>query len=602
MRRLGFSSTLTLGALALVAVSVLATLAISFAEVRGLARQQAVSRVAAAARAGRTLIESGRPLASGDIDGEIRVERVSASQLERAIGAEIALLRDAAGRPVSAWVDGRDDVEDGAFAAAPLMASALLEGSAASTDYVLARLPRAQAERPVRDFTWGALGASLGVALAAALAAALLGRRLGLPITRLAREARRMGDGDLSRPITLPSRSGSAEIARLASTFEGMRQRLATATSEIDRRRGELEAVLSGVAEGVLAVDADRLVRYANPPALALLRTSPAVADRANGTNAEPFLGIFCGDLLYPGVATDRRPCEQSCPILHARFRGRSRSLERVGAQQVVVVASEPVQGLQVVILREESSVEAVRRARDEAVGELAHELQTPLAAQLAALELLRDRLGPSEDGSLDLVLSLEAGVFRLRRLVDNLLESVRIESGQVSLRRVEVDVEEIVEEAVAMTRPLLSRRAQDLEIDLPYPAPRLLGDPPRLTQVLVNLIANASKYGPEASSVRLAVREAGSRVEFAVDDLGPGFPDSMLEPGRFRRGQTLRAAGEAAPEPRQEGSGLGLWISRSILERHGGALRIERLTSVQGPPRTRVVAVVPGGDRITVA
>jgi signal transduction histidine kinase/HAMP domain-containing protein len=537
-------------------------------------------------------------LLAGGRDPEVLVEVVSAAEVERSIGAETAVLRDAVGRSASVWIDGVAEVEDGAFAAEPLS-----EGEAVA-GYVRARLPRAVAEQPVREFAWRALGASLTVALLAALAAALLGRHLALPVVRLERAVRRIADGDLDRPIgpiKTPNRAGSAEIVRLSATFEAMRQRLAGATAEIERRRGELEAVLSGVAEGVLAVDADRVVRYANPPARDLLRRPGESGD---------LLGRFCGDLLYPGVANDRRPCEQSCPILHARFRGRSRGLERVGQQQVVVVSSEPVQGLQVVILRAESSLEAVRRSRDEAVGELAHELQTPLAAQLAALELLRDRLGASDEASLDLVLSLEAGVFRLRRLVDNLLESVRIESGQVSLRNVEVDVEVIVEEAVAMTRPLLSRRGQELEIDLPYPAPRLVGDPPRLTQVLVNLIANASKYGPEETSVRLAVRAAGPMLEFAVDDQGPGFPGSMSQPDKFHRGASPRADDDASAEPRQEGSGLGLWICRSILERHGGGLRIERRTDLTGPARTRVVAVVPAtegpsddgpeGDRIS--
>ena len=198
----------------------------------------------------------------------------------------------------------------------------------------------------------------------------------------------------------------------------------------------------------------------------------------------------------------------------------------------------------------------------------------------------------------------LEPAQIRIDRInlagTQNLLESVRIESGQVSLRHVEVDVEEIVEEAVAMTRPLLSRRGQELEIDLPYPAPPLVGDPPRLTQVLVNLIANASKYGPEGTSVRLGVRAAGPMLEFAVDDQGPGFPGSMSQPDKFHRGASPRADDDASAEPRQEGSGLGLWICRSILERHGGGLRIERRTDLTGPARTRVVAVVPSADRIS--
>jgi signal transduction histidine kinase len=238
-----------------------------------------------------------------------------------------------------------------------------------------------------------------------------------------------------------------------------------------------------------------------------------------------------------------------------------------------------------VVILAEESAGEAARRARDAAVAELAHELQTPLAAQGASLELLRDRLSGSDSPALELVLALETGTARLRRLIDNLLESVRIESGQLAIRRARVDLDEVVEEALAMTRPLLERRRQRFELDLPHPLPAPTGDAQRLGQVLVNLIANASKFGPEGSTIGVGATVADGSVEIWVEDAGPGFPDPAraADPGRFRRG---------ANEPSAEGSGLGLWICRSILDRHGGALRATRTDG-----RTRVVARLPRAE-----
>ncbi|KAB2950982.1 MAG: HAMP domain-containing histidine kinase, partial [Thermoanaerobaculia bacterium] len=282
------------------------------------------------------------------------------------------------------------------------------------------------------------------------------------------------------------------------------------------------------------------------------------------------------------------RPCDDACPILHARFRGASRAVEVVeaaggAARPVVVSASAPADGLQVLILREETQVEAARRARDSAVADLAHELQTPLAAQGASLELLRERVSEADPQGLDLVLALEAGTSRLRRLIDNLLESVRIESGQLAIRRVEVDLEEVFEDAVAMTRALAGRRRQRLEIELPHPPPALSGDPQRLGQLLVNLLSNASKYGPEGSALRLGAAERDGRVELWVEDEGPGFAEPAARAAaRFRRGPS---------EPRQEGSGLGLWICRSILERHGGELEVTRTEG-----RTRVTARLPAG------
>jgi signal transduction histidine kinase len=273
---------------------------------------------------------------------------------------------------------------------------------------------------------------------------------------------------------------------------------------------------------------------------------------------------------------------------VQARSRGTARAGERLGrlaggSWNAVLTSAPPSGELQVLIVHAESADDAARRARDAVVGDLAHELTTPLAAQAASLELLRERLAERDREALDLVLALEAGTFRLRRMIDNLLESVRIEAGQLAIRRLAVDLDEVVEESVALTQPLLERRGQRLELDLPHPMPPLTGDPQRLTQVLVNLLANASKFGPEASTVRLAVRQSGAAVELTVDDEGPGLdPATANAPRRFVRG------GVEPPEP---GSGLGLWICRSILERHGGGLRVE--------PRARgarLVASLPAG------
>ena len=352
-------------------------------------------------------------------------------------------------------------------------------------------------------------------------------------------------------------------MGALAATLETMRRQLRDASAEVERRRSELEAVVAAVAEGVLAVDRDRRVRFLSAPAGALLGVEPAAA-----------LGMFCGDLLRATDERGERPCDESCPILHARFRGAARAVESIeppgGARSAVVRASPPADGLQVVILAEETPVEAAQRARDAAVADLAHELQTPLAAQAASLELLRERAVRTDPGALELVLALEAGTLRLRRLIDNLLESVRIESGELSLHRVEVHLDEVIEEAVAHAGPLLARQGQHLELDLPHPLPPLAADPGRLAQVFVNLLSNASKYAPSGSTVRVGGRVGADAIELWVEDEGPGFPPGAApeSAGRFRR---------AGADPRAPGTGLGLWISRSILERHGGALRVDR-------------------------
>ena len=124
----------------------------------------------------------------------------------------------------------------------------------------------------------------------------------------------------------------------------------------------------------------------------------------------------------------------------------------------------------------------------------------------------------------------------------------------------------------------------------MPGDLPDVQGDAPRLTQVFVNLLANANKFGPEGSKIRIGAEPAEGRVRAWVEDEGPGVPDpeqgSIFE--RFYR------AADAEPEPR--GLGLGLWIVKSIVDRHGGTIVAERTPG----GRTRFTVTLPAADSPT--
>jgi signal transduction histidine kinase len=234
---------------------------------------------------------------------------------------------------------------------------------------------------------------------------------------------------------------------------------------------------------------------------------------------------------------------------------------------------------------RREAEAQAGRRARDSVLANISHEFRTPLAAQLASIELLLDNLETmSSDQRRELTESLQRGTLRLTRLIDNLLESVRIESGQLAIRHQRVDLGEVIEDARALIGSLLPLRRQQLEVSLPEDLPAIEGDKHRLTQVFVNLLANANKYAPEGSTVRIGAGLQNGSLDAWVEDEGPGpgsaTADDIFAP--FRRG-----AGE---EPEAGGLGLGLWIVRSIVERHRGAVAVERT----GNGRTRFTVSLP--------
>jgi signal transduction histidine kinase len=358
-----------------------------------------------------------------------------------------------------------------------------------------------------------------------------------------------------------------------------MRNNLVELTGALRRREAEAQAVLSGIVEGVYAVDKSRVIRYLNPQAARLLGVQPQEA-----------IGRFCGDVLKPCAENGQRPCETNCPIIRARVDGSAQATEKLNLNEeaprtTIITSAAPIDALQVQVIRDETELEGVRRARDSVLANISHEFRTPLAAQLASIELLREGMDtmPQEQQK-ELVLSLERGALRLTRLIDNLLESVRIESGQLGIRRQSVALAEIVEDAQALIGALLQQRRQTLELSIPDDLARIDGDGPRLTQVFVNLLANASKFAPEGSTVRIGASRDGAFVTAWVEDEGPGVSDiesgSIFE--RFYRGP------EQEPEP--GGLGLGLWIVKSIVDRHGGKIAARR--TAQG--RTRFVVELP--------
>jgi len=439
-------------------------------------------------------------------------------------------------------------------------------------------LPATEFDAAVGSLTQRLVIIAVVVLAIAGLGGVLYGRWLVRPVSELRNAADRIGRGNFSTAI--PS-SGTQEVSALAATMEEMRRNLVELTTALRRREAEASAVLGGVVEGVYAVDMDRRIRYANPQAARIVGREP-----------QAMIGEFCGDVLRPELVDGRRPCEHDCPIVRAREHGSHRAVERLcgsngTVRTTVIQSAAPVDGQQVQVIRDETELEAVRRARDSVLANISHEFRTPLAAQLASIELLHDGVGSLTDAEQrELFANLERGVLRLMRLIDNLLESVRIESGQLGIRRNAVVAGEVVDEAAAFMRPLLAQRRQELRIDLPRDLPVISGDAQRLIQVFVNLISNASKFAPERTPIRVSGGVSNGSLELWVEDEGPG----VAEADRGALFDRFSRASEA--EPAAPGLGLGLWIVKSIVERHDGGIVLTRTADA----RTRFVVTLPVG------
>ncbi len=513
-----------------------------------------------------------------------------AEQVSTQIGMPVTINRRPASVPAN---DARAALRQQALATNALAAARLNESSAyvavlpvraasgAQVGLVEVELPTTTIDQSLRRLVMTLVLLTLVVAALATLISLAASRQFSTPLRRLTRAAAQIGRGDLASPV--PSAPG-AEIGTLAATLEDMRQRLFTLTVDLRRQQAEAQAILTGIVEGVFTVDRERRITYLNPQAAAMLGVTPA-----------DVLGRFCGDVLNPQGAGGVRPCAEHCPIVHARFRGGARATEHLllrdgQRRSVVITSAPPAEAQQVQVLRDETEIEATRRVRDTVLANISHEFRTPLSAQLASIELLLDQLPVLSTEQIgDLIMALQRGTLRLTQLIDNLLESVRIEAGQDSIRRQPVSLDDVIEAAVELTQPLLDQRGQRVIVDLPYPLASVTGDAQRLTQVFVNLLANANKFSPRASTISIGGDVQPQSVTLWVEDQGPGLAVNADE--------TLFDRFQRAPdgEPEQNGMGLGLAIVKSIVERHGG-----HVDAQSSPNGTRMTVLLPRPGRRT--
>jgi signal transduction histidine kinase len=214
------------------------------------------------------------------------------------------------------------------------------------------------------------------------------------------------------------------------------------------------------------------------------------------------------------------------------------------------------------------ASVEARRemdRLKSEFVAIVSHELRTPLTALVGFADLLRTDDGDADERR-EWIEMLHEGAERLAHLVEELLDVSRIEEGRLELNRRPLDLTSAVETVTAT----FHSRASDRRIERQYAEslPSVLADPDKLAQVLTNLISNAIKYSPNGGPVRIAVEADDGALHLRVSDQGLGLPPDALELV-FERFQRLE------DESRQEipGSGLGLYITRHLVELQGGRI-----------------------------
>ncbi|MCL5774371.1 MAG: cell wall metabolism sensor histidine kinase WalK, partial [Firmicutes bacterium] len=349
---------------------------------------------------------------------------------------------------------------------------------------------------------------------------------------------------------------GSDEIGQLSNTINYMAEQLERHIRIITEEKSKMNALLSAMVDGVIAVDLDGKVTFINTVAAGIIKKYLQSALEI------PFIDMVSNEEV---LSLYRQSLEQKTIL--------SKEINISGAIYIIFVVpfsgQEKKQQGSMIIFRDVTELRKLEIARSQFLSSVSHELRTPLTIIKGFVMTLIDTPEIDEETKRSLEL-INQETDRLTRLVDDLLELSRLRSKKFSLQLYWNDPAEILQETVQQLLPQAKRYQIELTLDCPASMQNILMDPDRIKQVLINLIDNAFKFTPAGGKVEVKSTSDTGLLKIEVSDTGIGIPENEI-PMLFER--FFRSKSQYTR--RVQGSGLGLAIVKEIVEAHHGTVSV---------------------------
>lgn len=342
------------------------------------------------------------------------------------------------------------------------------------------------------------------------------------------------------------------QIENLSNAIASLKTAFKQQLSVLDSDNARLSTVLDQLIDGVLIVDANGLIQFANPAAQKLFETSSV-------------LGHSVTEIVRNHQLVDAwRRCQQTREL-------QSESVELPARRQFLQLVAIPDTHASgsLLLVQDLTRVRRLETVRRDFISNVSHELRTPLASLKALTETLQSGALADPDAGPRFLSRISTEVDALTQMAQELLDLSRIESGQVELILAPLAPKSLVNSAADRMRMQAERAGLKLSVKCEDTLQNIRADKSRLEQVLVNLIHNAVKFTKPGGEISLEAESAMGGVRFAVRDSGVGIPDESLSRifERFYRVDKSRTG---------SGTGLGLSISKHIIEAHGGRIWAE--------------------------
>ncbi len=322
----------------------------------------------------------------------------------------------------------------------------------------------------------------------------------------------------------------------------------------------DFRAVLDQFADadqrGLLVINRRRVVIGLNAAARAMLDFNGTIPVAANQVVQDIYFDFAVGDAVH-----DRRP------VWHESYAPAPDRLLRFQVTPIIVRSGEPT--LLLATVEDITRLRYLETVRRDFVANVSHELRTPIASINLLVETLQRGAMTDPQAGPHFLHRIEVETQAMARLVEELLELSRLETGVLSLRLDSVNLEELLQEVINRLAPTANEKSIAVELDLQESLPPARADLKRIEQVLMNLVHNAIKFTPAGGQVLLRARRQGRGIHVEVADTGMGLDadDAARVFERFYKVDKGRN--------RAEGAGLGLAIAKHLLELHGSHLEV---------------------------
>jgi signal transduction histidine kinase/HAMP domain-containing protein len=422
-----------------------------------------------------------------------------------------------------------------------------------------------KADRDARDLSARSTRHMLvvsGLGIAAALFfAARLQKGILTPIQALTAVSKELGEGKLDQIVPVESKD---ELGELADAFNKMAARLRsyrqTTSDQILQARQMTEITFSAFPDAILAFSPEGRVTFNNPAANRLLRN---LAGNGAGLPTSVLAQV---DQLFKG-GPDYLP-----ESLEKAIVVRVNDQEKFLLPRVIGMRDEGDRLFgAAVVLQDVTRFRLLDEVKSNLVSTVSHELKTPLTSVRMGLHLLlEERIGPLNAKQTELLLAAREESERLLRMINDLLDIAKLESGRADLLCENVEPRALVGSAEVDTRPMVESRGMHLAIQVAPDLPSVFVDARQIGHVFSNLISNAAVHSKPGDEILIAANLQNGSVRFSVTDHGPGIPIEH-QARLFER--FFRVPGS---DPR--GAGLGLAIAREIVAAHGGQIGVNSL------------------------